>query len=133
MVERKTNISTFSELRNIRGLFPEGNIGVSICRKALQIRMPEEIAKLREEFGEGRTGTNAFLIIAVGSVCEGRTEEKRCDKVASFTIDFDIFGEAEHIPVCGQEHGQFVRQAVARDLHKSIYDPTFATNGRGRS
>lgn len=131
MIERREY--TFSELRTTRDLFPAGKIGVGLYRKALQIRGPEQITELRREFGEGKAGAQAFLIIAASSSCEAKSEEKQCDRVAVFTIDFNVFGECEHIPVCSKEHGQLVRQMVARDLNKSDFDPTFGINGRGRA
>lgn len=129
MVERKLLLS---ELRPARNLFPSGKIGSDICRKALQFRAPLEIIELRREFGEGKSGSQAFFMISSGSVCEAKINDRQCVNVASFTLDFDILASEEHIPVCGTEHELMVRKKITADLRKSIADPTFGINGRGR-
>jgi hypothetical protein len=91
-----------------------------------------EIVELRAEFGEGKSGSQAFFIISNGSLCEAKINDGQCTDVASLTVDFDISASEEHIPVCGSEHELLVRKAVATDLRKSIIDPTFGINGRGR-
>lgn len=129
----KENLS-FSQLRVVRTLFPPKQQGMKSCRAALCIYTPQKLLQLRGDFGKGISGTKAFLIIATGSTCEAQDETgKRCGKKAKFTVDFDVLGNEEHVPVCSHEHGRLVRQTIASQLGKNEHDPTFGLNGWGRA
>lgn len=79
-------------------------------------------------FAPGMAGTKAERIIEGGAQCVG------CSKPATVTLDFDVFGQLEQLPVCSECLSK-VRDCVAADLRATGRDPslTFGTNGWGRS
>ena len=80
------------------------------------------------KYGTGKAGENAKQII------ESKTQCVECMSTADMTLDFDVLGTLEQLPVC-KNCFEIVKQKVARDLVKSGRDPTntFGINGCGRS
>jgi hypothetical protein len=79
-------------------------------------------------FASGMAGRKAKDIIKGGAECVS------CSKPATMTLDFDIFGQLEQLPVCAECLSK-VRDRVAADLRAAGRDPsfTFGINGWGRS
>ena len=48
------------------------------------------------------------------------------------TVDFDVFGEADQIPVCHIHQG-LVEEIIQRDLKKIGQETAFGENGYGRA
>lgn len=79
-------------------------------------------------FAPGMAGRKAKDIIEGGSQCVS------CSQPSTMTLDFDIFGQLEQLPVCAKCLPQ-VKERVAVDLRAAGRDPslTFGINGWGRS
>lgn len=98
-----------------------------------------ELKNLRREFGPGYAGRSAFRIIAKGAQCEGlidspNGENDRCNKLAQFTLDFDVprVNSLEQIPTCiSCKDG--IELSVKRDYERERSFYSFSINGRGRS
>lgn len=84
----------------------------------------------RTNFGPGSAGQEAYDLIRNGIRCE---LAEGCNKNATATLDFDVRGDLVQILVCSVEHYAQVLAGVAKDLGKKTSDPTFSTNGWGRS
>ena len=95
-----------------------------------------ELKKLRQEFGKGRAGSNAFKIIAKGSLCSSYVVlEEKCLKDAVCTIDFDvpIINGLEHFPTC-LDHDIPMREKIEHDLNTKFgVKPSLGKNGNGRT
>lgn len=136
----ETLAPSFKELRETvcttRSLFPEGKIGRGIYRSALQLRTPQELGELREQFGPGVAGKKAFLIIATGTVCEVKSTSnggEKCEKKGVGTVDFDMHAELEQAVFC-EDHQDTVYGDVKASLGEAIPWAVagMGINGRGR-
>ena len=81
----------------------------------------------RGEFASSDAGKMAKALIESAVCCVG------CGKLAVRTLDFDVLGDLEQLPVC-QECLNNVKADVGGDLRRSGRDPsaTFSVNGWGR-
>ncbi len=88
----------------------------------------------RENFGPGDARARAYCLILAGAGCELQIDPGiYCDVPSRYTVDFDVMGGLETIPVCTSTHGAIVRERVANDLGKHPQDNTFGMNGWGRA
>ena len=83
----------------------------------------------------GDESWRARRIIAYGALCEPCERQGR-SKPASHTVDFDVPGACEHVPVCGERDClRYVVGWVANDLKRQrgwVDWDTFSVDGRGR-
>lgn len=131
-VEQKVS---FGQLREARGLFERGTSGKSLFRQALQYRTPEELREMRENFGQGVAGKIAFAMVASGAKCEARTGEngKECSELSQGTLDFDVMGYLDTVPVCGNECTVFEKGMIDSELAAQGRSTVFGINGKGRA
>lgn len=76
----------------------------------------EPVEIKRENFGPGKAGERAYRLISFGVACETKVEGETCGKMATGTMDFDVIGEMDMIPVCTEEHWAFVAELVEQSL-----------------
>lgn len=88
----------------------------------------------RENFGPGKAGESAFRIISLGAFCETRLDDgKPCGEVAKQTLDFDIIGELEQMPVCGLGHRSIEVNRINEELRAEGRNTIPGFNGFGRA
>lgn len=88
----------------------------------------------REDFAPGNAGTKAFELISRGVVCETKLDDNLlCEQPATGTLDFDIIGELEQIPVCSPEHREIAAIHVNEELSLQGRSTVPGYNGFGRN
>lgn len=91
-----------------------------------------ELKTLRKEFAPTRVGSAAFRMVARGASCEMKIDGEACGNKSKMTAEFDIIGEMEMIPVCGEAHFKMLREMVDKDLDAQGRSTVFGINGFGR-
>lgn len=94
------------------------------------IKIPlSQAKKERRDFGRGRLGKSAFRMIVQGIECGlGNCLEK-----GTQTLDFDVLGSAEQLPVCSPEHRTLLIEGIELDLNRIGRSTVFGRNGFGRA
>lgn len=84
------------------------------------------IEVVREMFGHETLGLRDFQIMSAGPSCQ------ECGDVpASYTLNFDVLGDAESVPVC-DKCGPLVEAKVSQDVASIGRTTIFGRNGWGR-
>lgn len=127
---------SLTELKAARPLFPAGKTGQALYRAALQTYSPEDLLKLRKQYGEGQSGSQAFCIIATGATCEVKPASnngQQCQNKGIGTVDFDVFATLEQTVFC-QDHRLVVYNDVREALENSkpMAIAGMGVNGHGR-
>jgi hypothetical protein len=88
----------------------------------------------REEFGNGPAGDYSYLAVKNGEKCEAIDPELNipCNNFPEQTVDFDILGNMEVIPICSDKCAGFAQEIVERDLTAQNMVTIFGRNGFGR-
>lgn len=88
----------------------------------------------RDQFGPGEAGRRAYEIILAGESCRAILENsERCGKRGRETLDFDVIGDLEQLPSCGDDHTEVMRQRIEKDLELMGRTTAFGKNGWGRA
>lgn len=83
----------------------------------------------RRGFGRGRLGRAAFRMVAKGRECG----LNNCLEKGTQTLDFDVLGSAEQLPVCSPEHRALLEERIEQDLNRIGRSTVFGRNGFGRA
>lgn len=83
--------------------------------------------KLEFEFGTGRAGETARLILSYNPPCSECKEED-----AILTLDFDYNADLSQIPLCFQ-CVPIVKVIISKQMESVGRTPSFAINGKGRN
>lgn len=89
----------------------------------------------RDLFGPTTFGDYAFGVIASGVKCRAYIVDDRsedCLNQAWLTVDFDVHGDGDLIPVCGMEHFKQVEKRINHDLQNQGLSSYIGINGFGR-
>ncbi len=70
----------------------------------------------RNDFGIGRLGDDAWLMISAGTMCAAIIDGQQCNSFGIETIDFDVIGDPDILPDCGPEHRRIIEQIITDEL-----------------
>ena len=87
----------------------------------------------RSDFGPGDAGERSWNLINNKATCEAIVGGKKCGLPAIQVLNYDVLGDLECLPICGDEHCQEVRTTIERELESQGRSTAFGINGWGRS
>ena len=89
----------------------------------------------RDLFGPGTFGDYAFNVIVGNATCGtflDNDRSKKCGKQAWLTVDYDVKGDGDVLPVCSLEHFQEAERGINADLQNQGLYSYIGINGFGR-